>query len=107
LEDSRKQEENMNHPEMRNTVFGAVLAELLEARGLPVTPFAVGKIAEQSGLDGWKVLGRMASADADDPGHLDGLAHKLALSTSEMVELAHAYVYERRADEMRAGQQRA
>jgi len=35
------EEENMTeHPELRATIFGQVLAELLEARDLPVTPSA-------------------------------------------------------------------
>ncbi len=85
------------HPEMRNTVFGEVLAELLEARGLEVSPFAVGKLAEGAGLDGWKVINRMADADVEDAGHLDGLAGDLGLSLPEMVRLAVAYTFERHA----------
>ncbi len=46
----------MQHAEMRNTVFGEVLAEMLEARSIPVTPFTVGKLAEDAGMDGWKVI---------------------------------------------------
>jgi arginyl-tRNA synthetase len=88
------------HEEMRNTVFGEVLAELLEKRGLEVTPFAVGKLGEQSGLDGWKVIGRMADADAGDPGDLDGLAAALELTRVEMVRLAVAYAFEQRAEEV-------
>jgi hypothetical protein len=33
------------HPQLRATIFGQVLAELLEKRGLEVTPFKVGKLA--------------------------------------------------------------
>ncbi len=90
----------MNHPEMRNTMFGEVLAELLEERDLSVTPFKVGKLAEDAGLDGWKVIGRMADADADDAGYLagrlDGLADALDLSEPEMMRLALAYTFEDR-----------
>ncbi len=86
----------MNHPEMRNTVFGEVLAELLEKRGLEVTPFKVGKLAEEAGLDGWKVINRMASADAEYAGALGGLAEALDLSEPEMMELAQAYTLEQR-----------
>jgi hypothetical protein len=89
----------MNHPEMRNTVFGQVLAELLEARGLPVTPFAVGKLAEEAGLDGWRLINRMADAGVADAGYLDGLASDLELTQAEMVRLAVAYAFERRAEE--------
>jgi hypothetical protein len=85
------------HPEMRNTVFGEVLASLLEERGLEATPFKVGKLAEQSGLDGWKVIGRMADAGVEDAGHLDGIAGDLGLSLPEMVRLAVAYTFERHA----------
>jgi hypothetical protein len=87
------------HTEMRNTVFGEVLAELLEARGLEVSPFAVGKLAEDAGLDGWKVIDRMADADTESPGHLDGLVAALELSETEKVRLASAYAFERRAEE--------
>jgi hypothetical protein len=92
----------MEHPEMRNTVFGEVLVELLGERGLEVTPFAVGKLAEQSGLDGWKVINRMADAGAEDPGHLGGLGKVLGLSEAEKIELSCAYTFERRAGEVRA-----
>ncbi len=84
------------NPEMRSTVFGEVLAELLEKRGLKVTPFRVGKLAEDAGLDGWKVINRMVNADAEYAGDLDGLAERLDLSEVERDELAHAYALERR-----------
>lgn len=90
----------MEHPELRQTTFGQVLVELLEARGLEVTPFAVGKLGEQSGLDGWKVIGRMADAGVEDAGHLDGLAAALELTRAEMVRLAFAYSFERRPEEI-------
>ena len=86
----------MEHPEMRNTVFGEVLAELLEKRGLEVTPFKVGKLGEQSGLDGWKLINRMADAGNEPPGYLDGLAATLGLSAAERMELALAYSMEQR-----------
>jgi hypothetical protein len=86
----------VEHLEMRSTVFGEVFAELLEARGLEVTPFKVGKLAEDAGLDGWKVINRMADADAEYAGPFDGLARNLGLSESERNELAFAFAYERR-----------
>ncbi len=87
----------MNHPEMRNTVFGEVLAELLEAREIPGTPFRVGKLAEDAGLDGWKVINRMAStATGDSAGYLNGLAEALDLSEEEMAKLALAYSFDER-----------
>src|SRR5215218_6272726 len=91
-------EENMTeHPEMRNTVFGEVLASLLQARGLEVTPFAVGALAAEAGLDGWKVINRMADADNPPPGHLIGLAARLGLTETEKMKLALAYSLEERA----------
>ena len=89
----------MQHPEMRNTTFGAVLCELLESRGLPVSPFAVGRLSEDAGLDGWKVINRMADAGAEDTGYLDGLANALGLSESEKIELSYAYAFEQRLEE--------
>ncbi len=87
----------MNHPEMRNTVFGEVLAELLEAREIPVTPFRVGKLAEDAGLDGWKVINRMAStATGDSAGYLNGLAEALDLSEEEMAKLAISSSFDER-----------
>jgi hypothetical protein len=88
------------HPQLRAAVFGEVLASLLEERDLPVTPFAVGKLAEEAGLDGWRVINRMADADTEDAGHLDGLAAALQLTRAEMVRLAFAYSFERRAEEI-------
>ncbi len=85
----------MDYPELKNTVFGEVLVELLEARGLPVTPFKVGKLAEDAGLDGWKVLERMA-AGVGYAGLLDGLVVALGLSRPEMKDLAFAFTFEER-----------
>ena len=93
----------MNRPEMRNTVFGEVLAELLEARGLEVTPFKVGKLAEDVGLDGWAIINRMAStASGNSAGYLDGLANALDLAEPEKIKLALAYSLEERADQTAA-----
>jgi hypothetical protein len=87
------------HEEMRNTVFGEVLAELLEERGLEATPFKVGKLAEEAGLDGWKLINRMADAGNEPPGYLDGLAAALELTRTERLQLAFAYSFEHRAEE--------
>jgi hypothetical protein len=84
------------NPEMRSTVFGRVLAELLEKRQIPITPFRVGKLAEDAGLDGWKVIGRMADADAEAVRGFGDLARKLDLSEPEKTELAFAHLFERR-----------
>lgn len=84
----------MEYQEMRSTVFGEVLAELLEARDIPVTPFTVGKLAEGAGLNGWEVINRMADADAGYVGYLDRLADALNLSRAERLGLAYAYTFE-------------
>jgi hypothetical protein len=85
------------HAQMRNTVFGKVLASLLQARGLEVTPFAVGALAEEAGLDGWQVINRMADAGNPSPGPLNELVTRLGLTKPEMDELALAYALEERA----------
>jgi hypothetical protein len=82
--------------QLRATAFGRILAELLEKRGLPVTPFHVGKLAEDAGLDGWQVINRMADAGAENPGYLQELAEALDLTEPEKVELALAYTFVRR-----------
>jgi hypothetical protein len=104
----------MEHPEMRNTAFGAVLAELLEKRGLKVTPYHVGKISEEAGPLGDEVLGRMVSADAlrdvgDRPPRgslawgLGGLDEVLDLSEPEKDELGFALAFEQRKGELAQG----
>jgi hypothetical protein len=82
------------HPEMRSTEFGRVLAELLEKRGLEVSPFAVGQLAEDAGLDGWQLINRMADADADFSRRLRPLAEKLELTDAEKTQLAMAFLFE-------------
>jgi hypothetical protein len=84
----------MEHPEMKNTVFGEVLCGLFEDRGLEVTPGTVGQLAEAAGQDGWAVINRMASLDAGSAGGLNGIAAVLDLSKAEMMELALAYTFE-------------
>jgi hypothetical protein len=84
----------MEHPEMRNTAFGEVLAELLEKRGVEVTPFKVGKLAEDAGLDGWALINRMANPNAGFVGYLEGLAAALELTEPEKMKLALAYTFE-------------
>jgi hypothetical protein len=71
-------------------------------RGLEVTPFAVGKLAEEAGLDGWKVIGRMADVGVEDAGYLEGLADALNLSVAEKIQLAFAYAFECRAGQIAA-----
>ena len=90
----------MEHPELRNTVFGELLGELLESRGLSVTPAKVGKLAEEAGLDGWAVINRMASTDAEYVEGLEDLADALELSEREKAKLALAYTFERHAERL-------
>ncbi len=88
---------NVDYPELKNTVFDEAFAELLEARGLPVTPFKVGLLAEDAGLDGWAFIDRMASADSRSLAHLDlRLADNLDLDKPEMEDLACAFTFEER-----------
>src|SRR5215212_2825614 len=80
----RAKEEKVEHPEMRNTVFGEVLTEVLEERGLSVTSATVRRLAQDAGLAEQKLINRMARAGADGPGPLDGLAEALDLSEEAM-----------------------
>jgi hypothetical protein len=94
----RTEEKNVTeHKQLTNTVFGEVLASQLEARGLEVTPFKVGLLAEEAGLDGWKVINRMAAADNPSPGDLRALVERLGLTEPERDTLALAYAFEQRA----------
>ncbi len=79
---------------MQRTAFGRVLSELVEERGIPATPFRVGKLAEDAGLDGWAVINRMASTDRV-AGNIDPLATALELDELERVRLAMAYAMEK------------
>jgi hypothetical protein len=82
--------------ETQSTVFGEVLAELMEARGLDATPEEIVALGDRSGLDGKELL-----RDASRGIHrrrarqrLTGLADELGLSEHEMIRLAVAYVFE-------------
>jgi hypothetical protein len=79
------------------TVFGAVLAEYMEQRGLDTTPEEIVALGERAGLDGEELL---RDASRGIPGrrarqHLTGLADELALTEHEMIRLAVAYVFEK------------
>lgn len=79
----------------RSTVFGEVLTDLLEKRGLSADPFAVARLAHEAGLKDSALVHRMIETGVD-AGHLDGLAEYLELADEEMVELALAYAFEDR-----------
>ncbi len=84
---------------LRNTAFGEVVCELLEKRGIEVSPFRCGKTAEEAGLDGWAFINRMADTDNDELYGLSGLEDRLDLEEGEMWDIARAYAYEVRPGE--------
>ncbi len=86
--------------EMRNTVFGEVLAELLEARDMPpAIPYVEG-LAESAGIDAEKLIRRIEDPNAEHPGGLEEMADRLKLSGRERRELSFAFTYERRLPKM-------
>ena len=78
------------------TVFGEVLGELMEARGIPSTPGNMFELASEAGLDPETFMARVAGDHDPDRGHLRGLAKRLELSETEEQHLALAYTFERR-----------
>ncbi len=80
---------------LRNTAFGRVVCELAEERGIPATPGAIGSLAEQAGLEGWRVINRMAGADMTYKGRSLGLlVDALELDGEERRRLALAFTFE-------------
>ena len=99
---------------MQSTAFCEVLAELLEKRGLEVTPSQVGKISEEAGLNGDEVINRMVTVEAGTARQdlaprdslawgLRGLDEVLDLSEPEKSELDLALAFEQRKDEQLKG----
>ena len=88
----------MEHATIRDTVFGEVLIELLEKRGIEPTPGKIDELAERSAIDGWALIARMSDPDAGHLGYLDALARVLHLSDAERTQLACAFSFERRAE---------
>lgn len=84
------------HPELKNTVFGEVFVELLEAREISATPGAIGELVEGAGVDGWLFLDRMVGKEADYPGTLERLVEEMNLTEAEATELAMAFSFEKR-----------
>lgn len=84
------------HPELKNTVFGEVFVELLEARGISTDPGTISELVEGAGVDGPLFLDRMAGDQADHPGPLGRLAEDLRFSEVERTTLAMAFAFERR-----------
>jgi hypothetical protein len=79
------------------TVFGEVVAEFMERRGLEATPEQIVALGERSGLDGDELLYDVRNDLGDRRGRqrLAGLAEVLRLSDPEKERLALAYVFER------------
>jgi hypothetical protein len=80
------------------SVFGEVLAELLESRGIPATEENIRELAIAGGLDPDLVLARVSGETDEHVGAFTRVAKNLELSMDEMLELAWAYTLgERRA----------
>ena len=84
----------MEMTDTRATAFGRVLGALMEARGIPAEPEQMKSLFDRSGLDGEKLLARVADVDVPDLGPLTGLDREMGLSKRELQTLAVAYVYE-------------
>ena len=88
--------------EMKNTIFGEVLAELLEARDMPpVIPYVRG-LMKRTGTDTDKLIARIEGEWAGHPGDatMAALSERLELSERERLELAYAMTFEGRRPEM-------
>jgi hypothetical protein len=80
----------------KSTVFGQVLAEYLERRGLAADDEHVRNLAASAGLenpDGF--LGRVRGEHMDYMPHIGPVADLLGLREPEMLRLAMAYYFER------------
>ena len=85
----------MENTDTRATAFGRVLGALMEKRGIPAEPEQMQALFDRSGLDGEKLLARVADVDVPDLGDLGGLAREMGLSGREMDALAMAYAFEK------------
>ena len=84
------------HPELKNTVFGEVFVELLEARGISADPTTISDVVEGAGVDGFLFLDRMKGEEADYPGSLGRLEKELGLSPQDTLNLSMAFAFEKR-----------
>ena len=84
---------------MTRTVFGEVLAELLEARDMPPAIPYVRGLMRRTGTDGEKLIERIEDAHAPHPGDatMAALSDRLELTMRERRELAFAFSYEMRS----------
>ena len=78
------------------SVFGEVLAELMESRGIPATEENIEELAVAGGLDPERVLARVSEDTDEHVGHFDRVVENLELSSEEMLDLAWACAMERR-----------
>jgi hypothetical protein len=83
-ESPRRSAATTNSEELQRTVFGRVLSELLEQRGIAATPETVGQ----------RVIDRMASTDVPYAGPLGNLADELELNIDERLRLSLAFTFE-------------
>jgi hypothetical protein len=79
---------------MRQTVFGRVLCELVEERGIPATVEHIAPLAEEADVHVRDLVDRMSSPQADYPGNLSGFVDALGLNREEMLRLALAFSFE-------------
>jgi hypothetical protein len=87
---------NMPTAERRSTVFGDVLAEFMEARGLEATPEEVVRLGYCARLDGKELLRDVQQGIPGRRGRqkLTGLADELDLTEPQKARLALAYTFE-------------
>ena len=78
------------------TVFGEVLAELMESRGIEATEENIAEVAVAGGLDPERVVAEFSERTDDYIGPFTRVAENLELSSEEMLDLAWAYAMERR-----------
>jgi hypothetical protein len=76
---------------LQQSAFGRVLTELLEERGYIVSPAKVRLLAERSGLEGSRVVGRMANAQARHVGNMTGLADALETRADGLLVQVRSY----------------
>jgi hypothetical protein len=79
------------------SVFGEVLVEMMDARGIPATEERIGELAAASRLDPDTFIGRVRGELVEHVGHLEELAVALSLSATERVVLCMAYTFEQRS----------
>jgi hypothetical protein len=79
------------------SLFGEVLAGLMEKHGIPATPENMYELAADSGLDPEAFMARVGGDTDVVVGYLTSLADALDLSVPEKTALAVAYALEQRS----------